>query len=230
MLTRAQSASHYSGGVTSTSPAATSWRDSPLVRVLGSAGSWFIFAMSFSLLVNVSTAVMAVGGSCASGGPYEIAVECPDGVAAFAPLSIFGGLIAVAIAIFLAQGFGTPLTTWAWPILFCGLGAVFLMSFFLSGDPVGLIIGILFEAMGVAPLILELRGSPQRVFLGQRAANGAQFYEGERARRSMMSMGEVNPEGSIRPTAAHWVFALAITIGFSYLGYLVAGLWFASQL
>ena len=196
--------------------------------MLGSAASWFLFALSFSLLVHVSTLVMSIGGSCASGGPYVIAVECPEGVAAFAPLSIFGGLFAVAISLFLAQGFGTPLTTWAWPILFCGLGAAFLMAFFLAGDTIGLVIGVMFELMGVAPLIIELRGSPQRVFLGQRAANGAQFYEGERAKRSLMSMGAVNPEGAIQPTAPHWILALAITFGFGYLGYVVAGLWFGS--
>lgn len=196
--------------------------------MVGSAASWFLFVLSFTLLVNVSVAVMAVGGSCASGGPYVIAVECPEGVAAFAPLSIFGGLFAVAISLFLAQGFGTPLTTWAWPILFCGLGVVFLLGFFLAGDIIGLVIGVMFELMGLAPLILELRGSLQRVFLGQRAANGVQFYEGENARRSLMSMGAVNPDGAIQPTAPHWLFALAIAIGFSYLGFVVAGLWFGS--
>ena len=212
----------------SAAPAAVNWRDSPLIRLIGAAGSWFLFSLSFSLLVNVSTVVMSIGGSCASGGPYEIAVECPDGVAAFAPLSIFGGLIAVGISLFLAQGFGTPLTTWGWPILFCGLGLVFLMAFFVAGDPIGLIIGVFFEVMGLAPLILELRGSPQRVFLGQRAVNGAQFYEGERARRSLMSMGQVNPEGAIKPTASHWGIALGITVVFAYLGYVVATGWFGS--
>jgi len=35
-------------------------------------------------------AVMEIGGACASGGPYEIAVPCPDAVVAFMPLSIIG--------------------------------------------------------------------------------------------------------------------------------------------
>ncbi|MEQ1854678.1 MAG: hypothetical protein ABMA01_24180, partial [Chthoniobacteraceae bacterium] len=90
------------------------WRKSPLVRIVGSAGSWFLFSLSFSLLFQVTITVMALGGTCASGGPYEIAVECPDNVAAFAPLSIFGGLLSVGVSLFLAQGFGTPLSAWAW--------------------------------------------------------------------------------------------------------------------
>lgn len=207
---------------------ALSWRDAAATRILGSAVSWFGFALSFTLLFQVSLSVMAIGGSCASGGPYEIAVECPDSVAVFAPVSIFMGLFAVAIGAFFARGFGTPLTTWAWPILFCGLGGVFLLAFFSSGDPVGLIIGGLFELMGIAPLIIEFRGSLQRVLLGQRAANGAQFYEGERARRSLMSPRAPNPDGAIRPTIGHWLLALAVTIGSVFLGYWVAGIWFAA--
>ncbi|MCU1440882.1 MAG: hypothetical protein JWP85_1879 [Rhodoglobus sp.] len=165
---------------------------------------------------------MGLGGSCASGGPYEIAVECPDNVAAFAPLSIYGGLLAVGISLFLARGFGTPLTTWGWPVLFIGLGLAFL----LANELTGYIIGGLFVVMGAAPLLLELRGSPQRVFLGQRAANGVQFYEGERARRSLLSPTAPNPENAIQPTTAHWLVALAMPVLFGGLGIYVARLWF----
>lgn len=204
-----------------------SWRDSALVRVAGSAASWFLFSLSFSLLFQVTVTVMALGGSCASGGPYEIAVECPDNVAAFAPLSIFGGLAAVGLAIAFAQGFGTPLTTWAWPTLFVGLGSAFLLAFIFGQDIVGLIIGAMFLVMGLVPLVLELRGSPQRVFLGQFAANGQQFYEGDRARRSLLSPTVPNPEDSIRPTAGHWALALGITIVAVLAGYLTAVAWFS---
>lgn len=209
-------------------PPRTSWRDSSFVRVAGSALGWFVFVLSFTLLFQVSFSVMALGGSCASGGPYEIAVECPDAVALFAPVSIFMGLAGVFAGLYLSQGFGTPLQTWAWPILFCGLGAAFLYAFFASGDPVGLIIGLMFEIMGVVPLIIEFRGSLQRVFIGIRTAAGNRFYEGPRARRSMLSPGEPNPEGSAPPTAGDVLLALAIAIGAGVLGYFVAGLWFAS--
>ena len=203
-------------------------RDSPLLRVAASASSWFLFALSFTLLFQVTFSVMALGGSCASGGPYEIAVECPDSVAIFAPLSIFGGLIAVAINAFFARGFGTPLTVWAWPILFCGLGGAFLFAFFGAGDPIGLILGVMFEVMGVLPLLIELRGNPQRVFLGQRTANGAQYFEGERARRTLLSPTTPNPEDAVSPTLGAWLAVIVITVGFVVLGYWVAGLWFAS--
>lgn len=207
---------------------ASSWINSPLARVAGSAASWFLFALSFTLLFQVSLTVLALGGSCANGGPYEIAVQCPEGVAAFAPLSVFGGLIAVAIGAMFARGFGTPLTAWAWPLLFCGLGVAFLFAFYTAGDVVGLIIGIMFEVMGLIPIALEIRSSPQRVLLGQNALDGAQFFEGDRARRSMTSRSTPNPEGAVQPTIGNWLTALTVTIAFGFLGYWVAGLWFAS--
>ena len=165
---------------------------------------------------------MQLGGSCASGGPYDIAVQCPDNIAAFAPLSVFGGLIAVAIAVFFAQGFGTPLTTWAWPILFIGLGSAFMMAFIFAGDPIGLIIGSMFIIMGLVPLILEIRGSLQRIFIGQRDAAGVPLYEGPHARSSLMSPGAPNPDGAIPVNAGHWALALAITIVSTVLGWLLA--------
>jgi hypothetical protein len=196
-----------------------SWRDAPLTRIVGSSLSWFLFALSFSLLYYVTVAVMAVGGSCASGGPYEIAVECPDGVAAFAPLSVFGGLIAVGISLYFAQGFGTPLTTWAWPVLFVGLGSAFLLAFIFAQDIIGLILGVMFVVMGLVPLVAELRGSVQRVFIGQRTSTGQQFYEGERARKTLMSPSIPNPEGAVIPTATHWAVSLvivAVSVGAGY--------------
>src|SRR6186713_329670 len=101
---------------------------SPLWRVLGSFVSWLLFSLSFSLLYMGSAVVMGLGGFCASGGPYVIETECPDAVVAYVPLSIFGGLIACAIGAVFAQGFGTPLISWGWPILFGGLGTAFLIS------------------------------------------------------------------------------------------------------
>ncbi|MEO8094112.1 MAG: hypothetical protein ABI632_04170 [Pseudolysinimonas sp.] len=210
-------------------PAARSaWRSFAITRVGGAAVSWFLFSLCFTLLFLSGTAVIGLGGFCASGGPYQIAVQCPDAVAAFTPLSIFGGLIAVGLGAWLAQGFGTPLTTWAWPILFCGLGLAFLGGFVTQGDITGLLIGIMFEIMGLVPLVIELRGSPQRVFLGQFSASGAQFYEGESARGALLSPTSPNPDGAIKPTLGHWLAGLGTAVVFAALGAQVAILWFSA--
>jgi len=209
-------------------PSRSSWRDASLVRVLGSGLGWYLFGLSMTLLQLSTLTVVSIGGSCASGGPYQIAVPCPESVAAFAPLSVFGGLIAVGLWVYLAQGFGMPLPVWAWTILFCGLGALFLAAFFATGDPVGLILGIMFEIMGLVPLVIELRGSAQRVFVGQVSATGRQFYEGDRARTTLMSRRSPNPDGAVRPTALNWIASVGIALLCGAGGYLTAVAWFGS--
>ena len=61
--------------------------------LLGIAGLAFCIA----LLWLGMRAVMDLGGFCASGGPYVIAVECPDAVLATTPLSIFGAFLAIGL-------------------------------------------------------------------------------------------------------------------------------------
>ena len=205
----------------------TGFRALPLARALGALGSWFLYSLNFTLFVYSVTAVMAVGGTCASGNtPYVIAVQCPKNADAFMPWCIFGALIAIGIAIYLGQGFGTQLIMIAWPVLFCGLGALFLAEFFATGDSTGLILGAFFEVMGLIPLVIELRGSVQRVFLGSINIRGERFAEGPRARRSLMSPSPPNPDGAVSPTAGDWLLSILITIVGGVGGVLLAYLWF----
>ena len=48
------------------------------------------FTFSLVVLYLAMRAVMDVGGYCAEGGAYNVAVHCPRGVAYLTPLSIFG--------------------------------------------------------------------------------------------------------------------------------------------
>jgi len=176
------------------------FRATALARGLGASVSWFLFTLSLMLLVLAMFDVMAIGGSCASGGPYEIAVECPDS-AGLAPLAIFGGLGATAIALFLSQGFGTSLVDLAWPLLFGALGGMFISSL----DPVGFVIGGVFEIMAIIPLVLVLRASPQRVFLGAVTLGGQRFYEGENPRRSPIGLNFAQAEYPVKPGISNWL-------------------------
>ena len=148
---------------------------SPIWRVLGSGASWLLFTFCFSLLYMGSALVMGLGGYCASGGAYVIETECPDAVVATMPLSIFGGLAAVALGVFLTRGFGMPVVSWAWPVLFVGLGAGFLIASAQPGGITFLIVGVLFVVMGAAPLVLELRASVRALFLGTTNVAGVKF-------------------------------------------------------
>ena len=101
-------------------------------------------------------AVMGVGGSCASGGPYEIATPCPDGswlIAIAIPMMIIAAMAGSAFASSLnAPNLLMPM----WFLLFASLGWNFLEFGFWHGDiAVGFIVcGVLFELMAFPVLFL----------------------------------------------------------------------------
>src|SRR3954462_1835220 len=219
----------------------------PLWRYFGSAASWLLFTFCFTLLAGGASIVMGLGGFCASGGAYVIQTQCPDIVVLTTPGSIFGGLIAVGIGVVLASGFGTPLVSWAWPILFIGLGLAFLgagIGTGLDGIVFDLLAGM-FILMGGVPLWLELRADPQGFFLGSTNADGRTFVTRDTGHRSIYSFttaGErnqpypglqvldqdadqliSNPDaGPIAPTARDWALSIGILLIFGGLGVYLA--------
>jgi hypothetical protein len=112
-------------------------------------------------------AVMGVGGSCASGGPYEIATPCPDGswlIAIAIPMMIITAMVGSGLAISLhAPNLLLPM----WFLLFASLGWNFLEFGIFRGDvEAGFIVcGVLFELMALPVLFLVpvgLRSKPKR--------------------------------------------------------------------
>jgi len=219
---------------------------SPLWRYLGSAASWLMFTFFFTLLAVGASIVMGLGGFCASGGAYVIQTQCPDVVTWSAPLSIFGGLIAVGIGVVVASGFGTPLVSWAWPILFIGLGLAFAGSGIATGVD-GIVfdlLAVMFILMGGVPLVIELRADPQGFFLGTTNAQGTKFVTRDTGRRSLYRFAQADERnqpypglqaadpdaagdgssaaGPIAPTARDWALSLGILIVFGGLGVYLA--------
>ncbi|MEO8625387.1 MAG: SHOCT domain-containing protein [Candidatus Limnocylindrales bacterium] len=127
-----------------------------VLYLLGVAG----LAACLTLVFLSMRAVMDVGGFCAEGGPYEIQTHCPEGTALLLPLAIFAGLGSAALMGWKGQSLGGPfgsLVALAWPALFISLGWNFL-EYGLWADSSGivwgwLIPGIVFEIMGIVPLI-----------------------------------------------------------------------------
>jgi hypothetical protein len=201
----------------------------PFTRILGSVAGWFLYLLSFTLLVQSFVDVQGVGGYCASGqSAYVIAHQCPPGATIFIPWCIFSGLIAVGIGVWLSGGFGVPIAAWAWPILFCVLGAGFLGEGIVEGDIVGWILGIMFEVMGVIPLILALRASAPRVFIGTINVGGQRFSEGPKARSSMILRAAPNTDGGTPARLVDVLLALFLAILSGFAGVYVALLWYAN--
>jgi hypothetical protein len=206
----------------------------PFWRVAGSVVSWSLFAFCFTLLFAGAITVMGLGGYCASGGAYEIAVECPEAVAVTMPLSVFGGLAAVAIGVFLARGFGVPLVSWAWPILFVGLGGGFLIVGVLAfafGGLMFVILGVLFVVMGLVPLVLALRASPRALFLGTTNSRDVAFARaGESVQRRFvpMRLSTASLEGELEPTAGNWLVSILLFLISAGAGFWLGNLLFSS--
>lgn len=111
---------------------------------------------SLTLLWLAMRAVLDIGGSCATGGPFEIARPCPKGVGWMFPIAINAGLVLLVI-----YGVSTSkrlnLAAFAWPALFLSLGWNFLEYGVTSPGSDGLewgflIPGVLFVFMGGWPL------------------------------------------------------------------------------
>jgi hypothetical protein len=158
--------------------------------------------------------VLDVGGQCASGGPYVIAVQCPDGTWTL-PLAIFGGLgfafLAVAGGSKVGGIYGL-LPGLAWVGLFCGLGFNFLQWGIAppvdpadqAGGPglIFVLLGIMFEVMGIAPVVTTLwsrrPGAPKpSVTFGGKSYDTAGLIQSAEAFRDTAS----TPAGSMFQTA-----------------------------
>jgi hypothetical protein len=123
-----------------------------------------------------------------------------------------------------ANGIGFQLRVWAWPILFGVLGGLFL----LAGGPVGYGIGAMFIIMALVPLIIELRASVQRVFLGSFNIFGQQFKESPKAQPSFSSRTMPNPPTAVGPTIGDWAVDILGFIVPLVAGFYVATLWVAA--
>lgn len=130
-----------------------------------------LVCVCLTLLFLAMRSVMDIGGSCASGGPYQIARPCPDGVEWMFPVAIVGGLVALGIYQYGVTGLPGPhLILLAWPALFLSLGWNFLD--YGMNPPGGgglvwswLICGVVFMAMGGLPLLVLLNRDAFRVTL-----------------------------------------------------------------
>jgi len=106
-------------------------------------------------------AVMDVGGACAEGGAYQIAVHCPQGVALLMPLSIFLGLFCAFLYTMSCPPGAPNIALLFWTALFASLGWNFLDYGFLpllrggNGDISWTICGVVFQAMAFGPLLLS---------------------------------------------------------------------------
>jgi hypothetical protein len=123
--------------------------------------SLFVLGVMLVWVVLSMRAVMAVGGSCADGGPYVSAQPCPEGswvIGVAIPLM----LLAAFLGSFAAGRLSAPnLLVPMWLALFGSLGWNFLEFGF--GDDTGMgvgwiVCGVVFELMALPALVVMVIG------------------------------------------------------------------------
>lgn len=140
--------------------------DGPAWRLIGVVGGWLLFTFFTALIVRAAGSVMMLGGSCASGGPYVIAVECPRAVLIVIPWAFFLTIAAVIVGAAFQRGFGTPLLSWAWALAFGALGVESIVGAVQTGAVWYYVGGAMFLLFSVPVLVYEFRASPLRLFVG----------------------------------------------------------------
>lgn len=189
-------------------------------RIAGAAGGWLLFTFFAALVLRASMAVMDLGGSCASGGPYVIAVECPRAVLFVVPWAFFLTLAAVIAGAAIQRGFGTPLLSWAWGLSFGALGVESLIGGIVHGAFWFVVGGLLFLLLSVPVLVFEYRQSPLRFFFGATNLREEGFIvrTGRLKRMFGKKPSKVDYVQSVEATPADGVIALAATVPFAILG------------
>ena len=138
--------------------------------------SWALMALGITLIYQSARAVLAVGGSCAEGGPYVIAVPCPGQTTLLTSVGILAYLVATVVSLFGQRGFGVPAWGYGWAGLF-GFGAA---AFFEAGIREDVwswhLCGWIFVALALGALPMLFIWWPQSV-LGSRALDGSLLSE-----------------------------------------------------
>lgn len=176
----------------------------------------FVIGMCLAWAFLSMRAVAGVGGSCASGGAYEIATPCPEG----------SWLIAVAIpvmliAMFSGSGFGMSIGAPAmllpmWALLFTALGWNFFEFGFEDGSVSFIVCGVMFWGMALPAwwaMVVALRNT-----LLKKEPGGTKKARKERAAASAWSSGSL--EGSIW----WWVLYTLLGAGGAFFGVAVYAL------
>jgi hypothetical protein len=114
-------------------------------------------------------AVMAIGGSCASGGPYVVATPCPHGSTLTTLGGILGGIAMTAVYTVFGLRQGPRLTLLVWSGVFLSLGWNFLDFGWHATDSSTrtgwLVCAGVFALLGLGPLMtLAFQGAAKDMF------------------------------------------------------------------
>lgn len=153
-------------------PSARASTRAPYGRLAAVLGSVVVLAVALMWTYLGMRSVMDVGGSCAEGGPYEIAQPCPDGAVLLSvgiPVMLVSAMVGSAVAFTVsAPNLLVPM----WLFLFGSLGWNFLEYSFDDGIVWGfLVCGVMFELMALPALPMLFLGKQVASFVPRAAVS-----------------------------------------------------------
>lgn len=142
-------------------------------RVIGKVVALMVSFGGLTVTYFSMRAVLAVGGFCAEGGPYQIAVHCPEGIVVLMPLGMMSMVFAALVYIFIPLRNSPQWALLFWSALFGALGWNFLD--FALNPPVGdtiawgwMISAVMFGLMAAVPLLFLLfTGKLGKILFGE---------------------------------------------------------------
>jgi hypothetical protein len=194
--------------------------DGPVWRIVGVIGAWLGFAFFTVLVLRASMAVMDIGGSCASGGPYVIGVECPRAVLIVIPWAFFLAIAVVIAGAAFQRGFGTPILSWAWGLAFGVLGIESIISGIRYGAVWFVVGGLMFLLLSAPVLVYEFRASPLRMFVGATNLREQGFFvrTGHLRRMIRRKPSKQDYQQVVEATVADGVLALSLSVASAAAG------------
>lgn len=138
---------------------------------------WALIAFGITLMFQTSRTVLGIGGVCAEGGPYVIAVPCPPQATLFMSIGIVAVVGGSLASLFFQRGFGVPAWAYGWVAMFGFLAGAFFEAGIRENVWSWHLCGWIFVtlALGIAPLLYVFW--PASV-LGSRALDGSELSEG----------------------------------------------------
>jgi len=195
-----------------------------LRRLLGSVLAWFSFAMTFLLLSWVGISTASIGGSCASGGPYAIAVQCPESDAPQVAVAVILAFVAI-FGFALAGGFGVSLLAIGGFTIFGGFGALFIAGWVAKLLSSGLIVGGAFALFAIALLGVWLWAAPRSVALGTMRVTGEKYYSTEQAYDDILRVDPERAATLVKPRPVDWLISVGVWLVAAGSGTVVALSW-----
>lgn len=163
-------------------------------RHLAAAVALGALAAALTTIVVEAAAIMRIGGSCATGGPFEVTQRCPGHSVALLPAGFLGGVVAGLSHVWFGRGPGPKPIALSLPALLLALGWGFVdTALGPNASDVNVVaylaVATVFGVLGGLPLWCLICNPPARTWVTGRLDLESNRFR--RARRQLVTLDVV---------------------------------------